>query len=47
MADDLDAPGALTVIDEWAEAVLASGAIFEADAALVRDTADALLGIAL
>jgi L-cysteine:1D-myo-inositol 2-amino-2-deoxy-alpha-D-glucopyranoside ligase len=47
MADDLDAPGALAVIDEWAGAVLASGAIFEADAALVRDAADALLGIAL
>jgi len=47
MADDLDAPGALAVIDEWAAAVVASGAIFEADAALVRDTADALLGIAL
>jgi L-cysteine:1D-myo-inositol 2-amino-2-deoxy-alpha-D-glucopyranoside ligase len=47
MADDLDAPGALAVIDEWADAVAANGAIFEADAALVRDTADALLGIAL
>ena len=47
MADDLDAPGALAAIDEWADAVLANGMIFEADAALVRDTADALLGIAL
>jgi cysteinyl-tRNA synthetase len=47
MADDLDAPGALAVIDEWADAVAANGAIFEGDAALVRDTADALLGIAL
>jgi L-cysteine:1D-myo-inositol 2-amino-2-deoxy-alpha-D-glucopyranoside ligase len=47
MADDLDAPGALAAIDEWAGAVLANGTIFEADAALVRDTADALLGVAL
>ena len=47
MADDLDAPGAIAVIDEWASAVAANGAVFEADAALVRDTADALLGIAL
>jgi L-cysteine:1D-myo-inositol 2-amino-2-deoxy-alpha-D-glucopyranoside ligase len=47
MADDLDAPGALAAIDEWADAVLANRMIFEADAALVRDTADALLGIAL
>jgi L-cysteine:1D-myo-inositol 2-amino-2-deoxy-alpha-D-glucopyranoside ligase len=49
MADDLDAPGALAVIDEWADAVAiaGAGAIFEPDAALVRDTADALLGIAL
>jgi len=47
MADDLDAPGALAAIDEWADSVIANGAVFEADAALVRDTADALLGIAL
>ncbi len=47
MADDLDAPGALAAIDEWADAVLANGTAFEAEAALVRDTADALLGIAL
>jgi L-cysteine:1D-myo-inositol 2-amino-2-deoxy-alpha-D-glucopyranoside ligase len=47
MADDLDAPGALAAIDEWAGAVLANGTIFEAEAALVRDTADTLLGIAL
>jgi L-cysteine:1D-myo-inositol 2-amino-2-deoxy-alpha-D-glucopyranoside ligase len=47
MADDLDAPGALAAIDEWADAVLANGTIFEAEAALVRDTADTLLGIAL
>jgi L-cysteine:1D-myo-inositol 2-amino-2-deoxy-alpha-D-glucopyranoside ligase len=47
MADDLDAPGALAAIDEWADAVLANGTVFEAEAALVRDTADALLGVAL
>jgi L-cysteine:1D-myo-inositol 2-amino-2-deoxy-alpha-D-glucopyranoside ligase len=47
MADDLDAPGALAAIDEWADTVLVNGTIFEAEAALVRDTADALLGIAL
>jgi L-cysteine:1D-myo-inositol 2-amino-2-deoxy-alpha-D-glucopyranoside ligase len=47
MADDLDAPGALAAIDEWAGPVLANGTVFEAEAALVRDTADALLGIAL
>jgi L-cysteine:1D-myo-inositol 2-amino-2-deoxy-alpha-D-glucopyranoside ligase len=58
LADDLDAPGALAVIDGWADAVLAAGAEAavgpgavtgpaEADAALVRDVADALLGVAL
>jgi L-cysteine:1D-myo-inositol 2-amino-2-deoxy-alpha-D-glucopyranoside ligase len=46
LADDLDAPGALAVIDEWADAVLAAGA-GSADAELVRDTVDALLGVAL
>ena len=50
IADDLDAPGALAVVDRWASAVsgapeLPPGA---AEAAgLVRDTVDALLGIAL
>ena len=58
LADDLDAPGALAAIDAWADAVLggqaqapgsagsASGSAVE-EAALIRDTADALLGIAL
>jgi L-cysteine:1D-myo-inositol 2-amino-2-deoxy-alpha-D-glucopyranoside ligase len=45
MADDLDAPGALAVIDAWADAVLAASAA--PGAPLVRDTVDALLGIAL
>jgi L-cysteine:1D-myo-inositol 2-amino-2-deoxy-alpha-D-glucopyranoside ligase len=58
LADDLDAPGAVAAIDAWADAVLgnpvlgaaalgdAGGAAPE-DAALIRDTADALLGVAL
>jgi L-cysteine:1D-myo-inositol 2-amino-2-deoxy-alpha-D-glucopyranoside ligase len=41
MADDLDAPGALETIDAWAATSPAAGG------ALVRDTADALLGVAL
>jgi L-cysteine:1D-myo-inositol 2-amino-2-deoxy-alpha-D-glucopyranoside ligase len=44
LADDLDAPGALAVIDAWADAVLAAPE--PADGSLVRDTIDALLGIA-
>jgi len=49
LADDLDAPGALIAIDAWADAVLASpaGSASVAAARLIRDTADALLGIAL
>jgi L-cysteine:1D-myo-inositol 2-amino-2-deoxy-alpha-D-glucopyranoside ligase len=48
LAEDLDAPGALAAIDAWADAVLtAPGSVPPADARLIRDTADALLGIAL
>ena len=48
LADDLDAPGALAVIDAWAGAALADpAAASAADRQLVRDTADALLGVAL
>jgi L-cysteine:1D-myo-inositol 2-amino-2-deoxy-alpha-D-glucopyranoside ligase len=52
MADDLDAPGALAAIDAWVDTELAdtgpaNGGATPDDAALVRDTADALLGIAL
>jgi L-cysteine:1D-myo-inositol 2-amino-2-deoxy-alpha-D-glucopyranoside ligase len=65
LADDLDASGALAVVDRWADSVLAardeagsgagaardddgSGADAARDAAsLVRDTVDALLGVAL
>jgi L-cysteine:1D-myo-inositol 2-amino-2-deoxy-alpha-D-glucopyranoside ligase len=50
IADDLDAPGALAAVDRWASAIagareLPAGAT--AAAALIRDTVDALLGIAL
>jgi L-cysteine:1D-myo-inositol 2-amino-2-deoxy-alpha-D-glucopyranoside ligase len=45
LADDLDAPGALAVIDAWADAAVAAPG--SGDAGLVRDTADALLGVAL
>jgi L-cysteine:1D-myo-inositol 2-amino-2-deoxy-alpha-D-glucopyranoside ligase len=47
LADDLDAPGALAAVDGWANAVIAQGSAVPADARLVRDTVDALLGIAL
>ena len=52
MRDDLDAPGALVVVDRWADRLLAEAPtrITPADVAgarLVRDTIDALLGIRL
>jgi L-cysteine:1D-myo-inositol 2-amino-2-deoxy-alpha-D-glucopyranoside ligase len=49
LAEDLDAPGALAAIDAWAGAALAAppGSVPPAEARLIRDTADALLGIAL
>jgi L-cysteine:1D-myo-inositol 2-amino-2-deoxy-alpha-D-glucopyranoside ligase len=48
LADDLDAPGAVAAIDEWAAAVLDSqSGTGPQDAALIRATADALLGVAL
>lgn len=50
LADDLDAPGALAVVDRWATAVTAARFLPEtapAAAALVADTVDALLGVAL
>jgi L-cysteine:1D-myo-inositol 2-amino-2-deoxy-alpha-D-glucopyranoside ligase len=48
LADDLDAPGALAVVDGWAGDAL-MGAVPPADsgAGLVRDAVDALLGVAL
>jgi len=48
LASDLDAPGALAVVDAWADAVLAGGPGGAGQAAgLVRDTVDALLGVRL
>jgi L-cysteine:1D-myo-inositol 2-amino-2-deoxy-alpha-D-glucopyranoside ligase len=52
LADDLDAPGALACVDEWAHATLAgSSSEREPDQAgsawLVRDAVDALLGVEL
>ncbi len=57
LAEDLDAPGALDAIDAWADAALALALAGSAgtigpggdpgDAALIRGTADALLGVAL
>ncbi|MCW2740733.1 MAG: cysS2, partial [Blastococcus sp.] len=51
LADDLDSPGAIAVVDAWAAASLAGepvgdGAEDEAPR-VVRDVVDALLGIAL
>jgi L-cysteine:1D-myo-inositol 2-amino-2-deoxy-alpha-D-glucopyranoside ligase len=47
LADDLDAPGAVAAIDAWAAAVLDGPGVPAREAALIRDTADALLGIAI
>jgi L-cysteine:1D-myo-inositol 2-amino-2-deoxy-alpha-D-glucopyranoside ligase len=50
IADDLDAPGALAAVDRWASAITGAAALppgTAASAELVRDTVDALLGIAL
>ena len=48
LADDLDAPGAVAAIDEWAAAVLdGQSGTGPQDAALIRATADALLGVGL
>ncbi|MFL6137174.1 MAG: cysteine--1-D-myo-inosityl 2-amino-2-deoxy-alpha-D-glucopyranoside ligase [Frankiaceae bacterium] len=45
LADDLDAPGALGVIDRWAGDALAGHGADAGAPALVRDVADALLGV--
>lgn len=50
LTDDLDAPGALAAIDGWADEVLDTSPRWDwTDSApgLLRDTADALLGVAL
>src|SRR6185437_14178324 len=46
IADDLDAPGALAAVDDWAGAVLVSDD-GGGGGRLVRDAVDAILGIAL
>jgi L-cysteine:1D-myo-inositol 2-amino-2-deoxy-alpha-D-glucopyranoside ligase len=45
LADDLDAPGALAAVDQWAEAELAGSAT--GGGRLIRDAMDALLGVEL
>jgi L-cysteine:1D-myo-inositol 2-amino-2-deoxy-alpha-D-glucopyranoside ligase len=48
LANDLDAPAALAAVDRWADGALAGHADpSAADAALVRDAVDALLGVEL
>jgi L-cysteine:1D-myo-inositol 2-amino-2-deoxy-alpha-D-glucopyranoside ligase len=50
MADDLDAPGALAAIDGWAAEAGRTPALppdARAAASLIRDAADALLGVSL
>ncbi|MBM7804243.1 L-cysteine:1D-myo-inositol 2-amino-2-deoxy-alpha-D-glucopyranoside ligase [Geodermatophilus bullaregiensis] len=50
LADDLDSPGAIAVVDAWAERTLAAGPDDDVDdgaPAVVADAVDALLGVAL
>ncbi|MGY1669074.1 cysteine--1-D-myo-inosityl 2-amino-2-deoxy-alpha-D-glucopyranoside ligase [Geodermatophilus sp. SYSU D00710] len=48
LADDLDSPGAIAVVDAWAAATLAGDGDAEDGApAMVADAVDALLGVAL
>jgi L-cysteine:1D-myo-inositol 2-amino-2-deoxy-alpha-D-glucopyranoside ligase len=47
LADDLDAPGALAVVDSWADATLAGDGDDPGAPALVQATVDALLGVLL
>jgi L-cysteine:1D-myo-inositol 2-amino-2-deoxy-alpha-D-glucopyranoside ligase len=51
LADDLDSPGAIARVDEWAREALASGdggpQLEDGAPALVRDAVDALLGVQL
>jgi L-cysteine:1D-myo-inositol 2-amino-2-deoxy-alpha-D-glucopyranoside ligase len=47
LADDLDTSGALALIDAWADATVAGGGADAAAPGLVRDLADALLGVRL
>ncbi|MEH1125157.1 cysteine--1-D-myo-inosityl 2-amino-2-deoxy-alpha-D-glucopyranoside ligase [Micromonospora sp. CPCC 206061] len=47
LADDLDTPGALTLLDTWADATLAGAGDDEAAPPLVARAVDALLGVRL
>jgi L-cysteine:1D-myo-inositol 2-amino-2-deoxy-alpha-D-glucopyranoside ligase len=47
LADDLDAPRALSAVDRWAEEQRLRGGSDATAPALVRDIVDALLGVAL
>jgi L-cysteine:1D-myo-inositol 2-amino-2-deoxy-alpha-D-glucopyranoside ligase len=48
LADDLDSPGAIAVVDAWAAATLAGGDDVEDEApSVVCDAVDALLGVSL
>ena len=45
LADDLDTPGALAVVDDWADATLAGSGVDQDAPGLVAACVDALLGI--
>jgi L-cysteine:1D-myo-inositol 2-amino-2-deoxy-alpha-D-glucopyranoside ligase len=47
LADDLDTPGALALVDAWADAAFAGSGDDPAAPSLVATTVDALLGVAL
>lgn len=47
LADDLDAPGALSAVDAWAAAVVSGQGDDPASPQIVRGTVDALLGVEL
>jgi L-cysteine:1D-myo-inositol 2-amino-2-deoxy-alpha-D-glucopyranoside ligase len=47
LADDLDTPAAIAAVDRWADEALSRGGASASAPALVRDLADALLGIEL
>jgi L-cysteine:1D-myo-inositol 2-amino-2-deoxy-alpha-D-glucopyranoside ligase len=48
LADDLDSPGAIALVDAWARATLRGADELEDEAPrIVRDAVDALLGVAL
>jgi L-cysteine:1D-myo-inositol 2-amino-2-deoxy-alpha-D-glucopyranoside ligase len=47
LADDLDTPGALAVVDAWVEATLTGAGDDPAAPALISSTVDSLLGVRL